>query len=310
MNSTTFNSNGKLLISAEYLVVDGAQALAVPTTKGQSLTVKKIEGKPILSWKSWTFDKQCWLEILFSVPELNIISTSDTEKANWLKKLLRAAKELNTSFLNETIAIDVSTQLEFPRDWGLGSSSTLINNVAQWANVNPFELHFKISNGSGYDIACAKQNIPIRYSTKNKVQDIVPIALEKSFMNKVFFVHLNKKQNSAKAVTSYNELKKGIDLANCVEANNEITNEFINAKTLKDWASAMDKHEYLISNILQQETVKERLFPMYPHSIKSLGAWGGDFIMASGSIQDSNYFIERGYNTVTFFEKMILNTSQ
>ncbi len=112
------------------------------------------------------------------------------------------------------------------------------------------------------------------------------------------------------AVTSYNELKKGIDLANCVEANNEITNEFINAKTLKDWASAMDKHEYLISNILQQETVKERLFPMYPHSIKSLGAWGGDFIMASGSIQDSNYFIERGYNTVTFFEKMILNTSQ
>ena len=47
MNSTTFNSNGKLLISAEYLVVDGAQALAVPTTKGQSLTVKKIRGKAL-----------------------------------------------------------------------------------------------------------------------------------------------------------------------------------------------------------------------------------------------------------------------
>jgi len=69
----------------------------------------------------------------------------------------------------------------------------------------------------------------------------------------------------------------------------------------------MNEHEHLISNILEEETIKEKLFPMYPHSIKSLGAWGGDFIMVSGTIEDSNYFIERGYNTVIFFDQMILN---
>jgi mevalonate kinase len=306
MKPIKFYSNGKLLLSAEYLVVDGAQALAVPTGKGQSLTVKKIEGKPILSWNSWTFDKQCWLEISFSLPELTIISTSDAEKANWLKKLLRAAKELNTSFLNEARGISVSTHLEFPRDWGLGSSSTLINNVAQWANINPFELHFKVSNGSGYDIICAKSNNPILYSTENQTPTITSVHLEKSFLNEVFFVHLNKKQNSSEAVNSYNELKKGIDLANCIQTNNEITNEFVNAKSRKDWANAMEKHEYLISNILQQETVKERLFPMYPHSIKSLGAWGGDFAMVIGTSSDVNYFIEKGYDTVIQWKDMVL----
>jgi len=307
MKPIKFYSNGKLLLSAEYLVVDGAQALAVPTDKGQSLTVNKIEGMPILSWNSWTFDKQCWLEISFSLPELNIISTSDKEKANWLKKLLRAARELNTSFLNETIAIDVNTQLEFPRDWGLGSSSTLINNVAQWANVNPFILHFKVSNGSGYDIACAKEDSPIVYSTKHEIQTINPIQLEKNFFDRVFFVHLNKKQNSFDAVRSYNDIKKGIEIQDCIESLNQITNKFIQADTLKGWEEAMNEHENLISNILEQETIKEKLFPMYPHSIKSLGAWGGDFIMVSGSIEDSNYFIERGYNTVIFFDQMILN---
>ena len=67
----------------------------------------------------------------------------------------------------------MNTHLEFPRDWGLGSSSTLINNVAQWAQVDPFELHFKVSNGSGYDIACAKRRYPIVYSTQNQIQTII-----------------------------------------------------------------------------------------------------------------------------------------
>ncbi len=68
----------------------------------------------------------------------------------------------------------MNTHLDFPRDWGLGSSSTLINNVAQWAQVDPFDLHFKVSNGSGYDIACANEDSPIVYSTQNQIQTTNP----------------------------------------------------------------------------------------------------------------------------------------
>ena len=50
-----FYSNGKLLLTAEYLVLDGAQALALPTQLGQKLIV--TDGKEdILHWKSLDAD--------------------------------------------------------------------------------------------------------------------------------------------------------------------------------------------------------------------------------------------------------------
>ena len=39
----TYYSNGKLLLTGEYVVLDGAEALAVPTRFGQNLTVKQVK---------------------------------------------------------------------------------------------------------------------------------------------------------------------------------------------------------------------------------------------------------------------------
>ncbi|MBC8475064.1 MAG: GHMP kinase [Bacteroidetes bacterium] len=306
MQLQTFYSNGKLLLTGEYLVIDGADALAIPAQKGQKLTVKETEGGSQLIWKSWTYESQCWLDVQFSLPDFSIEKSSDEYKSKWLKKLLISVRELNPSFLAKTNSIEVKTNLDFPRDWGLGSSSTLINNVAQWAQIDPFDLHFKVSNGSGYDIACAKEDSPIVYSTQHQIQTINPIKLEKSFLDQVFFVHLNKKQNSFEAVSSYNELKTEIELQDCIESLNQITNQFIHSETIQEWEVAMDEHEHLISTILEQETIKEKLFPMYPNSIKSLGAWGGDFIMTTGALNDMNYFIHKGYNTIIQWKDMAL----
>lgn len=306
MQPQTFYSNGKLLLTGEYLVIDGANALAIPTKKGQSLTVKETEEGSQLIWKSWTYDNQCWLDVHFSLPDFSIEKSSDQNKSKWLQKLLISVRELDPSFLYKTNSIEIKTNLDFPRDWGLGSSSTLINNVAQWAQVDPFSLHFKVSNGSGYDIACAKEDSPIVYSTQHQIQTINPIQLKKSFFDQVFFVHLNKKKNSFDAVTSYNDIKTEMELQDCIESLNQITNKFIQADTLQEWEAAMNEHEHLISNILEQETIKEKLFPMYPNSIKSLGAWEGDFIMATGASNDMNYFIHKGYNTIIQWKDMVL----
>ncbi len=48
----TFYSNGKLLLTGEYLVLDGAKALALPTKMGQNLQVVTHD-KPTISWKSF-----------------------------------------------------------------------------------------------------------------------------------------------------------------------------------------------------------------------------------------------------------------
>ena len=49
---TQYYSHGKLLLSGEYLVLVGAQALAVPCKMGQSLEFEANDSK-ILKWESW-----------------------------------------------------------------------------------------------------------------------------------------------------------------------------------------------------------------------------------------------------------------
>jgi hypothetical protein len=43
-------------------------------------------------------------------------------------------------------------------------------------------------------------------------------------------------------------------------------------------------------------------------AIKSLGAWGGDFILASGNQKTPNYFHEKGFKTVISYSEMIFGS--
>jgi len=308
MNSKTFYSNGKLLITGEYLVVDGANALALPTKKGQYLEItEKHSGPSVLSWKSFSNKNQEWINVIFDIPSLQILQASDKKSADWLQKVLLSAKNLSNDFLKTKDSISANSKLDFPRNWGLGSSSTIINNIAQWAGIDPFQLHFSVSNGSGYDIACASNNSPICYRVKNENITISHPKFNPSFRDKLFFVHLNKKQNSFNEVENYNFIKKEIDLLTYVEEVSELTNKFVNCNTSSYFEELINQHEYLLSNILQQETIKEKLFPMFKGSIKSLGAWGGDFILATGGVQEQEYFIERNFKTIINYDEMVLN---
>ena len=62
----------------------------------------------------------------------------------------------------------------------------------------------------------------------------------------------------------------------------------------------------ILSDILELETVKERLFSDFKGTIKSLGAWGGDFVMALSKENPTNYFTSKGYKTILSYEEMIL----
>ena len=61
-----FYSHGKLLLTAEYVVLDGAKALALPTKYGQSLTVKTIEPLKLI-WKSIDYKGVVWFEDIFDI---------------------------------------------------------------------------------------------------------------------------------------------------------------------------------------------------------------------------------------------------
>ena len=85
--STTFYSNGKLFISGEYLVLDGADAFALPTKFGQNLVVENGENNTI-EWKSYDYDQKIWFEDTFTFAE--IITNADSEIER-LQVAIRAA---------------------------------------------------------------------------------------------------------------------------------------------------------------------------------------------------------------------------
>jgi mevalonate kinase len=299
----TFYSNGKLFIAGEYLVLDGADAFALPTKFGQDLIIEDGENNQI-EWKSYDNDKQLWFQETISFDEITNRPDSkvDTVKAT-LVDILHEAYILNPKFIDESKGYKVSTHLTFPRNWGLGTSSTLINNIAAWAEINAFTLLNNSFGGSGYDIACAQNNTPVIYQIKDNV--VKSVEFNPDFKEHIYFVYLNKKQNSKSAIYAYNN-NKGNNLAQSVAENNKITNAILNAKTVKEFASAVQKHEIHLSNILEMQTIKEAVFPDFNGVIKSLGAWGGDFVMVISKENPKAYFASKGYETILSYDEMIL----
>ncbi|WCO01182.1 GYDIA family GHMP kinase [Psychroserpens ponticola] len=310
-----FYSHGKLLLTGEYVVLDGALSLAIPTKLGQNL---KVEDNTFgeLHWISIDENGQVWFEDTFKIQTNGTLKQlqNGNSISNRLLQVLNTAKKLNPDFLADEKGYKVTTQLEFPKIWGLGTSSTLINNISNWANINPYTLLDLSFSGSGYDIACAEANEPITYKINqdailNQVQDdnkreIKTVDFNPSFKNDLYFVHLNQKQNSREGIAQYRANTSG--LSDDIKNINQITRDMIDCDLLEDFQKLIDRHEQIISNIIKQKPVKKRLFKDFNGSIKSLGAWGGDFVLAASKDDPKTYFKGKGFSTIIAFNDMIL----
>ncbi len=304
-----FHSNGKLLLTGEYYVLEGAKALAIPTKLGQSLEVSHspIEGNetPILKWKSYDVEGNVWLNANFHVSDFNILSSTGdgTER---LQQILQQVRKQNPNFLQNRQHTHVKTQLQFARNWGLGSSSTLISNIAQWAEIDAFELLENTFGGSGYDIACAQSDQAILYQKKPQLQS-QKIDFHPPFHDQLYFVHLNKKQNSRDAIRHFYEQEATPRQKN-IEVMNGITEDMLKTKHLFDFEIFLQMHEQIIAKSLQLKMVKDLYFADYWGVVKSLGAWGGDFVLATSRLSEEKtltYFQQKGFETILKWEEMV-----
>jgi len=300
----TFYSNGKLLITGEYLVLDGAIGLALPTKFGQYLNVASGEIEKI-QWTSFDSDNTVWFEDALSYNEIiNFNATDQISERDTLIKILHEAHLLNTRLLNSSTGFTISTVLTFPKLWGLGTSSTLINNIAQWFEVDAFQLLKNSFGGSGYDIACAQNNTPILYQLINGLPMVKKVNFNPNFTDCIYFVYLNKKQSSKTAIDNYYKNQKNL-MAN-FPLINEITTAVLDSNSVEEFMTLVNEHEEIMSVILEIPTVKERLFSDFDGSIKSLGAWGGDFVMVVSKNNPTSYFENKGFKTIVAYMDMIL----
>jgi mevalonate kinase len=305
LESRNFYSYGKLLITAEYLVLDGAVALAVPVKLGQSLLAEDSEIKGL----HWIAHQPggIWFEAKFGLKDFAIIETTQPEIANTLQKLLVATRKIKPGFLLNSGNFKVSTYLEFNREWGLGSSSTLIANLARWAGIDPFALLWSVYKGSGYDIACAGASGPLLYQISDKQPEIKPVTFEPSFRESIFFVYLGKKQDSNAGIEAY---RKNSRLAEGYLLHlNSITESLLKAVSIEEFGILMEEHESILSKILGIPKLQDTQFKGFPGSVKSLGAWGGDFAMLATNIGEPELKkqLERlGLQTFFSFDQLLV----
>ncbi len=309
-----FYSPGKLMLTGEYFVLDGAKALAVPTTLGQSLSIKakKTFSEAKLVWRGEDYQGNTWLEVEFSLRDFSIIKSSNQDLAEKLQDIFKKVRELNIHFLREEKEYTATSKLEFPLNWGLGSSSTLLFNISQWAYISPFELSRKTFGGSGCDIAVAEAKGPVLFHKESDLGEWRLINLDFPFKDNLYFIHLDKKQNTRDELDFYYMNRDKELFSKVAHQITEITNEIVRVKELSRFNDLIDEHELLVSRTLKKQRVKDLYFSNFNGSVKSLGAWGGDFVLASseeGAAYIKKYFEDKGFSTALEYKDIIPEAS-
>ncbi|MCC6461534.1 MAG: GHMP kinase [Saprospiraceae bacterium] len=301
-------AQGKLLLTAEYAVLDGALALALPVRYGQSLRVLPTETPGQIQWRSLDERGQSWFEARFDSTDLAVLQTEQPETATTLGHILRSCRAQNREFLHPAVGgLQVFTQTDFPRQWGLGTSSTLIALLAQWAAADPYAVLFDTLGGSGYDIACAFAQGPLLYRLAADRPQVQPVAFRPAFAEHLFFVFLDKKQDSRAGIRHYRAHAQ--QDTGLVSALTQLTERCLRAETLAGFSSILSEHEALISAALRLPRVQELYFSDFPGQVKSLGAWGGDFVLAASPESGEHirqYFAAKGFTTCIPYADMVL----
>lgn len=301
MESKTFYSHGKLLICGEYAVLKGATAFVLPVKSGQSMRVTTaVSSTPGIEWISYDASGFIWFQARISLPDVIVTETTDQAVAMRLVRFLLNARGLNSEFLLPNQWYTVETHLEFETDEGLGSSSTLTANIAKWAEIDPYRLHFSSFKGSGFDVAMAIKGKPLLYTLKGQIPETETLEWKKDFTEKLFFVHLNKKQisrNSIREEVKFNPAQIAqISRISRLLCSNDDYFEFCLLLELAENETALG---------LGRTTIKQELFPDFHGTVKSLGAWGGDYVLATGT-DTENYFRSKGYHRIIPYKDMIL----
>ncbi len=302
-------ASGKLLITGEYFVLEGAEAFACPCQMGQELWIEKVPSiQSQLIWKALDQNSLIWLECKFNLPDLDLMYTHQEAHAAPLKKMLDFILNEKPDLFEKGYSYYITSKLEFDKSFGLGSSSTLIYNLAKWSGIDAQVLLQNTFGGSGYDLACAGAEKPLIYQTDKEKSIWQEIDYHPTFSEQLYFLYLGKKQNSREGIKHFREKVK--PTASDIEFVSSLTQAFINANDLKSLKEVINTHEKFISKNLKLPKVKDVYFKDHIGAIKSLGAWGGDFVLMTfeGDKKELyNYIEKKGFEHLYRFNEIIKN---
>ncbi len=301
-------SHGKIMISGEYAAMYGANVLAIPLKVGQSLKVyEKDTGS--LDWEAYKMD-ELWNTVSFPDKfdgKLHIGNRTNAGFAVVIHKVLRMALNLSDIKLEDILTKRFETNINFNPELGLGSSSTLIVNLARYFNVDPFELNALSFKGSGYDIAASMSDLPVLYNKNVKNPEYVELKFKPSFHENLYFVYSGNKVSSLKAIDKISRKDITNQQLSKISA---LTTSMALCNNIEDFMELINEHEKIISKILHIPTLNNKQFYDFEGSIKSLGAWGGDMMLVATTNPDhyvERYFNRRGHDIIYKYADLALD---
>ena len=291
-----FTAHGKLLLTGEYAITQSARGIAMPTSFGQHLSLEPHQGPEHVLWEALDHENQLWFTAGFN-RDGHVLHTSSETMAQKLLAFL--APVLHSNAWNASVRIQ--TKVEFPRLWGLGTSSTLCALLAQWAKVDVLSYR-KLHGGSGYDLACAQASGAISYALIDGEPEVISVQLPE-VLQSVVFVYRGEKQQTDSSLKLVG--RKPFSPVQCDEIS-QLSEAFLWANSLNELESIIEEHELLIANHLGLELAIEGPFKGIHGQVKSLGGWGGDFVMLTRFEENRQWLESNGFKTIIPFETMAL----
>lgn len=316
-------SPGKLLLTSEYFILDGIPGIAVPLKVGQGLKILRTDSAGI-KYEAFDSDGSCWLSFhcdhSFQINQ-EIFKTLEDEQIEVIKKVKSIFSFLSeqslvfNKLLEDNHGLLFRSELDFPRSYGFGTSSTFLCNLSKIFNVDVYELGAKFFGGSGYDLAVGLNGEPIIYSSPNNYR--IFNEKEKSslreFGKNIMFVYQNEKANTSKNIEAFKEIGFRNELGDNVDSLFKSLNQTLLNFNLGHWKEMQDlieNHEFIVGKRIQKMPISKYLsnnlsleFKNMGFFAKSLGAWGGDFFMVGvKSSMDSIIEELRNLGYDTFFD--------
>ncbi len=301
-------SHGKIMLTGEYAAMYGANVLSIPLNVGQSLKVYDKEYGS-LEWEAYKTN-ELWNKVSFPNKldgKLHIGKRTNAGFAVVIHKALRMALNMSKLNLEEVLSKKFITNINFKPELGLGTSSTLIVNLARYFDIDPFELNALTFKGSGYDIAASMCDLPVIYNKNVKNPQYVELKFKPCFHENLYFVYSGKKVSSLKAIDKISRKNITNQQLNAIS---NITASMALCNNLDDFMDLINEHEKIISKILHIPTLNAKQFYDFEGSIKSLGAWGGDMMLVATKHPEQyveNYFNRRGHDIIYKYADLALD---
>jgi hypothetical protein len=288
----SFFSHGKVLLAGEYAVMCGVEALALPVRAGQWQHVWEMPAKGVskLVWQSKDADGGVWFECRVDTDIMHVSETTSETYSDTLLRLLFCIKEQKPElFLHKNIRIE--TECEFNRSFGLGSSSTLVCNLAKWSGVNAHLLQERAFGGSGYDVAVGNLGRPLVYWLENNEPNWSSWQLPPDFTHDWYLAFPGEKQNSRDSLAGVKaQLDKISSDVALLQQMNACIQAIKSPRSLPMLEAMLEMWQALLSQRLDLPRPYETLglSPVKGGLCKYLGAWGGDVLLINRTFLQAN----------------------